>query len=108
MEFEHIIYMSAINRQPKKASGKNSLLIVGGVIAIGAILLFAYLMWYVAPEENIERVKIVAVTEAGCIAETSDGFAVNIGACLDKPGEYVLASVDQKTKERAALMNPTK
>jgi|SaaInlV_200m_DNA_3_1039701.scaffolds.fasta_scaffold03655_6 hypothetical protein len=108
MEFEHIIYMSAINRQPKKASGKNALLIVGGVIAIGAILLFAYLMWYVAPEENIERVKIVAVTEAGCIAETSDGFAVNIGACLDKPGEYVLASVDQKTKERAALMNPTK
>jgi flagellar basal body-associated protein FliL len=100
--------MSAINRQPKKASGKNALLIVGGVIAIGAILLFAYLMWYVAPEENIERVKIVAVTEAGCIAETSDGFAVNIGACLDKPGEYVLASVDQKTKERAALMNPTK
>ena len=108
MEFEHITYMSAINRQPKKASGKNALLIVGGVIAIGAILLFAYLMWYVAPEENIERVKIVAVTEAGCIAETSDGFAVNIGACLDKPGEYVLASVDQKTKERAALMNPTK
>ena len=95
-------------RSPKKASGKNALLIVGGVIAIGAILLFAYLMWYVAPEENIERVKIVAVTEAGCIAETSDGFAVNIGACLDKPGEYVLASVDQKTKERAALMNPTK
>jgi len=108
MEFEHIIYMSAINRQPKKASGKNALLIVGGVIAIGAILLFAYLMWYVAPEENIERVKIVAVTEAGCIAETSDGFAINIGTCLDKPGEYVLASVDQKTKERAALMNPTK
>jgi len=108
MEFEHIIYMSAINRQPKKASGKNALLIVGGVISIGAILLFAYLMWYVAPEENIERVKIVAVTEAGCIAETSDGFAINIGTCLDKPGEYVLASVDQKTKERAALMNPTK
>jgi len=108
MEFEHITYMSAINRQPKKASSKNALLIVGGVISIGAILLFAYLMWYVAPEENIERVKIVAVTEAGCIAETSDGFAVNIGACLDKPGEYVLASVDQKTKERAALMNPTK
>jgi len=107
MEFEYIIHMSAINRQPNKTSSKSSLLIVGGVIAIGAILLFAYLMWYVAPEENIERVKIIAVTEAGCIAETFDGFAVNIGTCLDKPGEYVLALVDQKTKERAAAMNPT-
>ena len=111
MGFRVMVCMSAIKRQPNKASDSSnikSLVIVGGVIAIGAILLFAYLMWYVAPEENIERVKIIAVTEAGCIAETFDGFAVNIGTCLDKPGEYVLASVDQKTKERAALMNPTK
>jgi len=66
--------MSAINRQPKKAKSKNPLLVVGGVIAVASVLLFAYLMWYVAPEENIERVKIVAVTESGCIAETFDGL----------------------------------
>jgi hypothetical protein len=111
MRFEYIICMSAIKRQPSKANDSSnikSLVIVGGVIAIGALLLFAYLMWYVAPDENIERVKIIVVTEAGCIAETYDGFAVNIGKCLDKPGEYVLAPVDQKTKERAAAMNPTK
>lgn len=99
--------MSAINRQPKKVKSKNSLLVVGGVIAVASVLLFAYLMWYVAPEENIERVKVVAVTESGCIAETIDGFAVNIGNCQAQSGDYVMAPVDQKTKERAAAMNPT-
>ena len=78
-----------------------------GVVAVAAVLLFAYLMWYVAPEENIERVKIIAVSEAGCIAETFDGYPMNLGDCDFSPGEYILAPVDQKTKERAALMNPT-
>ena len=57
--------------------------------------------------KKILRVKIVAVTEDGCIAETMDGFAVNISICQAQPGEFIVASVDQKTKERAALMNPT-
>ncbi|MDH3204391.1 MAG: hypothetical protein OEL81_06930 [Nitrosopumilus sp.] len=99
--------MSGINKQ-SKSSSKNSILIVGGVIAIVSVLLFAYLMWYVAPEDNIETVKVVAVTESGCIAETLDGFAVNIGDCQAEPGEFIPAKVDQKTKERAALMNPTR
>lgn len=99
--------MSAINNQPKNTSNKNSTFIIGGVIAIAAGLLFAYLMLYTAPEENIEMVKIIAVTEKGCIAETLDGFAVNIGDCQAQPGEYVDALVDKKVKERAAAMNPT-
>ena len=60
-----------------------------------------------APAETIELVKIIAVTEDGCIGETMDGFAVNIGDCDAEPGKYVNALIDQKTKERAALMNPT-
>jgi flagellar basal body-associated protein FliL len=99
--------MSAINRQPNKKSGKNSTLIISGVIAIVAGLLFAYLMFYTAPEENIELVKIIAITEEGCIAETLDGFSVNIGDCNAQPGQYVDALVDQKVKDRAAAMNPT-
>ncbi len=98
--------MSSINRQPKKTSNKNSFLIIGG-ITIVAILLLVYLMWYMSPEENKEMVKIIAVTEDGCIAETLDGFAVNIGTCQGNPGQYVEALVDQKMKERAAAMNPT-
>ena len=99
--------MSAINRQPKKSSDKKSLLIVSGVLAAIGLALFAYLMFYTAPTENIEMVKVVAVTEAGCIAETLDGYSVNIGDCDTQPGEYVDALVDQKVKDRAAAMNPT-
>ena len=99
--------MSLGNNSNKK-SGKNSTFIVAGVIALVAGLLFAYLMFYTSPEHNMEMVKIIAVTENGCIAETLDGFAVNIGECNGESGQYVNALVDQKTKERAALMNPTK
>jgi len=99
--------MSAINRQSNKKSDKNSTFIIAGVIALGAGLLFAYLMFYTAPEESMELVKIIAVTDEGCIAETFDGFAVNIGDCNVQPGQYVDALVDQKTKDRAAAMNPT-
>ena len=101
--------MSAIKGQPNKAnssSSKKSLLVVSGVIAIVAVLLFAYLMWYVAPDEYIERVEVIANTQAGCIAETFDGFAVNIGECNVQQGEYVDAVIDKKLKERAAAMNP--
>ena len=99
--------MSAINRQPKTGKSVNSILIVGGVIAVASVLLFAYLMFCTSPEENMEMVKVIAVTEEGCIAETMDGFSVNIGDCNGQPGQYVDALVDQKTKERAAAMNPT-
>ncbi|QLH03744.1 hypothetical protein C5F47_00965 [Nitrosopumilus cobalaminigenes] len=64
-------------------------------------------MWYVAPEEYTERVEVIAVTDAGCIAETFDGYAVNIGDCQAQQGEYVNAVIDKKVKERAAAMNPT-
>ena len=99
--------MSAVNNQSNSKSDKKSIFIIAGVILVGAGLLFAYLMWYVSPEEYSERVKVIAVTEAGCIAETFDGFAVNIGECNAKSGEYVTALIDKKVKERAALMNPT-
>ena len=90
-----------------KSSDKKAVIIIGGIIAVIAVSLFAYLMWFTAPEENIERVKVIAVTESGCVAETMDGFAVNIGECQAEPGDFVMASVDKKVKERAAAMNPT-
>ena len=98
--------MSAMNRNSNKTSNKNFIYIGIGIVVVAASL-FAYLMWYVAPVENIEMVKIIAVTENGCIGETFDGFSVNIGDCQVQPGEVINALVDQKSKERAALMNPT-
>ena len=98
--------MSLGNNSNKK-SGKNSTFIVAGVIALVAGLLFAYLMFYTAPSETIEMVKIIAVTGEGCIGETMDGYSVNIGDCDGEPGQFVDALVDQKVKDRAAAMNPT-
>ena len=98
--------MSAINRNEKNSS-RNSTITVGAILGVGMLLLFAYLMWYVAPEESLERVKIIAITESGCVVETMDGYAVNVETCQGTPGQYVNVLVDQKIKERAALMNPT-
>ena len=78
-----------------------------GVIAAVAISLFAYLMWYVSPDEIIERVRIVAITAEGCIVETSDGHAITIDSCQGQPNDYINVPIDQNIKERAMLMNPT-
>ena len=99
--------MSATNRQPKKSSDKKSLLVISGILAIAGLSLVAYMLFFTAPEEKSEWVKVIAVTESGCIAETMDGFAVNIGQCQVQEGEMVIAVVDQKVKDRAAAMNPT-
>ena len=77
--------------------------IIAGISAVGV----GYMMVYVEPEIIEERVKVIAVTESGCIAETLDGFAVNIGKCEAESGDFIMAPVDQKIKERAKAMNPT-
>ena len=80
---------------------------IGGVITAVAVVLLVYLMVYTAPAEVNERVKVVANTAEGCIVETNDGYAINIGPCNGEPDQYIVAPIDQKLKERAAAMNPT-
>lgn len=104
---QFICNMSSINKQPKKSSDKKSLLIISGILAAVGLSLLAYMLFFTAPEEKTEWVKVIAITESGCIAETLDGFAVNIGQCNVQEGEMVIAVVDQKVKDRAAAMNPT-
>lgn len=69
--------------------------------------LFGYLTWYVSPDEVTERVEVIANTADGCIAESFDGFPVNIGPCDAEPGEVIDGTYDAKIKEREILMNPT-
>lgn len=78
-----------------------------GVIVIAGGL-FAYLTWYVSPDEVTEKVKVIANTQDGCIAESYDGFSVNIGKCNAKAGDIIVATYDAKIKEREILMNPTR
>ena len=100
--------MSAIKSPPgKKEISKKPFGIVVGILAAIGISLFVYLMWYVAPDEVVERVQVIALTESGCVVETFDGHAIQIDNCNAQPGEYITAPIDQKVKERANLMNPT-
>lgn len=59
-----------------------------------------------SPDEITEQVKIIANTADGCIAESFDGFSVNIGPCDAKVGDVVVGTYDGKINERAAMMNP--
>jgi len=107
LDFSPVFIMTALRNNSKRQSDKRSLLIISGILAAVGLGLFSYLMFYTAPLEVMERVKVIAITDSGCIAETMDGFAVNIGQCSAQEGSYVVAPVDQKVKERAAAMNPT-
>lgn len=91
----------------RKGSDKKPLLMVGGIIGAIAVVGILYMTVFVAPAEVEEQVEVIAVTQSGCIAETLDGFAVNIGQCDAQPGDIIMALVDQKVKERAMAMNPT-
>jgi flagellar basal body-associated protein FliL len=91
----------------QSASSKKSMIMIVGIIAGIALAGVSYMMIFVEPEIIEERVKVIAVTESGCIAETFDGFAVNIGQCNAQPGDFIMAPVDQKIKDRAKAMNPT-
>lgn len=96
-----------ISEPKRKGSEKKPLLMVGGILGAIAAVGILYMTVFVAPAEIEERVKIIAITQSGCIAETLDGFAVNIGQCNAQPGDIITALVDQKVKERAMAMNPS-
>lgn len=94
-------------RERTDSSKKSMIKIIGILGAIG-IVGVGYMMWYVSPNQVTEMVRVIAVTESGCIVETMDGFAINIGPCNGQPGQLITATYDAKVKERAAAMNPTR
>ncbi len=91
----------------RKNTGNKSIFMIIGILGAIFAIGLTYMVVYVSPEEVVERVEIIAITEDGCIGETLDGYAVNIGECNAQPGDIIMAPVDQKMKERAYAMNPT-
>lgn len=77
------------------------------IIMIAGTSLLGYLTWYVSPDNITEKVKVIANTGDGCIVETIDNFAINIGPCDAQYGEIIIATYDAKIKHRALLMNPS-
>lgn len=88
----------------KSSSSKKSMIMIVGIIGGIALVGVSYMMIFVEPEIIEEVVEVIAVTEDGCIAETADRFAVNIGHCDAQPGDVIMAPVDQKAKERTMAM----
>ena len=91
----------------KPASNVKTMVMVVGIIGGIAALGLGYMFIFVQPEIVEERVEVIAVTESGCIVETFDGFSVNVGQCDAQPGDFLMAPIDQKVKERALAMNPS-
>ncbi len=106
-----LIKMGAIpersSEKKKSESNKKSMIMIVGIIAGIALVGVSYMFVFVESVEVEEQVKVIAVTESGCIAETLDGFAFNIGQCNAQPGDIITAPVDQRVKERAMAMNPS-
>lgn len=97
-------------KTPRESSGssKKPIIMIAGILGAIGVLGVGYMMWYVSPNEVTEMVKVIAVNESGCVVETMDGFAINIGPCNGQPGDLITATYDAKIKERAAAMNPTR
>jgi len=87
---------------------KNNKIVIGVIIGVMVIAtsLFVYLFWYDSSDKVTERVRVIANIGEGCIAETHDGFILNIGPCYAFPGEVIIVTYDVNSKKQA--MNSTK
>ena len=92
------------NESKKIGSGKKSLVMIGAILGGIGIIGLLFMTVFTAPEIVEEVVEVIAVTENGCIVETADRFAVNIGHCDAQPGDVIMAPIDQKAKERTMAM----
>jgi hypothetical protein len=87
---------------------KNEKQIVAGAIAAAIIVMAVavFPFWNLIPNKVTEAVRVVSVGGSSCIAETHDGFNVNIGPCNAKPGDNITASFDGKIRDREKPFTP--
>ncbi len=87
---------------------KNEKQIIAGAIAAAVVVMAVavFPFWNLIPNMVTERVKVVAVDQSGCTAETTDHFIVNIGTCNAKPGEYINGTFDSKVRDRQKPFTP--
>lgn len=73
-----------------------------GIIA--AVAVFSFLNFL--PRYVQESVKIITVDQSGCTVETSDKFIIKISPCDGRPGQTIVATYDEKMKERFRATEP--
>ena len=81
------------------------MLIFGAIILVAIFAVF-YLMWFTSPNYVVQNVTVITNTADGCIAETMDGFSVNIGPCDAQPDDIISAKYDTNILKREIAMNP--
>lgn len=85
-------------------------------IATSVIVVFTVTPWNIVPTLVTEEVKVIAVTDYGCVAESSLGKSVVVSDCDAYVGDMVSAtfyvpSMEQngyydKIEDKLAMVNP--
>ena len=86
------------------------------VAAISVILVLTITPWNITPTLVTEDVAVIAVTEDGCVAESSFGTSVVVSGCDAKVGDIVSATfyipaMEQngfydKVEDKLEMVNP--
>lgn len=82
----------------KKTPQLKFLLIIS--IATAVILLFTITPWNILPTAVTEDVQIIAVTDYGCIAESTLGHSVVVENCMASVGDIISAQYNVPAYEQ--------
>ena len=82
-----------MNKMQKTTQKKTPQLKFLSIIAIATavILVFTITPWNILPTAVTENVKVIAVTEYGCIAESPLGHSVVVERCMASVGDTISA-----------------
>lgn len=86
----------------KRKLAKPIIISVFLVIAVAVALAFLNFL----PRNITESVTVITVDQTGCTVQTSDKFILKIRPCDAKPGEIIIATYDEKMKERFFATTP--
>ncbi len=85
-------------------------------VATSAILIFTITPWNILPTRVTENVVVIAVTDYGCVAESSIGHSVVVSDCKASVGDLISATfyvpaMDQngyydRIQDKLQMVNP--
>ena len=82
--------MQKTTQQEKKSPVIPVMALMGGGLAVMLILLLT--PWNLAPTQVTENITVLAVTEYGCVGESTMGVNVVVEDCVSSPGDVVSAT----------------
>ncbi len=80
--------------------------LIFSIIVIVFVIGIFYMLLSMSPNYVVQTVTVIANTADGCIAETQDGFSVNIGSCDAEPNDVISAEYDSNIIDRIKAVQP--